>query len=53
MITTFVTARRWLVALMVAVMVAAAAYGPVLLDQVAGMSVSTPVYACQGPPGGC
>jgi hypothetical protein len=53
MITTFVATRRWLVALLVAVMVATAAYGPVLLDEVAGLSVSTPVYACQGPPGGC
>jgi hypothetical protein len=53
MITTFVATRRWLVALIVAVIVATAAYGPVLLDEVAGLSVSTPVYACQGPPGGC
>ncbi len=48
------TSRRWIVALVVAVMVAVtAAYGPVLLDEVAGISVSTPAYACNQPGGGC
>lgn len=46
------TSRRWIVAFIVAGMVAViAAYGPVLLNEVAGMSVSTPAYACQ-PAGG-
>ena len=53
MLTTFVATRRWLVALIVAAMVATAAYGPVLLDEVAGLSVSTPAYACNQPGGGC
>jgi|GEM_PF-2053075 len=46
------TSRRWIVALIVTAMVAVTlAYGPVLLDEVAGISVSTPAYACQ-PAGG-
>ena len=48
------TSRRWLVALSIAVMVAVtAAYGPVLLQEVAGIAVSTPAYACYQPGGGC
>ena len=48
----FQTSRRWLVALLVAALVVVtAAYGPVLFDEVAGVSVSAPVYACQ-PAGG-
>jgi len=55
MTTGFVqTSRRWLVALvMAALVIVTLAYGPVLLEQVAGVSVSTPVYACQAPAGGC
>ena len=48
------TSRRWIVALLVAAMVAVtAAYGPVLLEEVASLSVSTPVYACNQHGGGC
>ena len=55
MTTGFVqTSRRWLVALVVAALVVVTlAYGPVLLEQVAGVSVSTPVYACIPTGGGC
>lgn len=50
----FQTSRRWFVAVLVAAMVViTAAYGPVLLNEVAGVSVSTPVYACNGAGGGC
>jgi len=48
------TSRRWLVALAVAALVAVTtAYGLVVLEEVAGVSVSTPVYACNGAGGGC
>ena len=55
MTTGFVqVSRRWLVALVVtALVVVTLAYGPVLLEQVAGVSVSTPVYACVPTGGGC
>ena len=55
MTTNFVqTSRRWLMPLIVAALVAVmVAFGPVLLEQTAGVSVSTPVYACQAPAGGC
>ena len=46
--------RRWLIALLVAALVAVtAAYGPVALEM-AGVEAGTPVYACQaGGGGGC
>lgn len=45
--------RRWIVALIVAVLVAVtAAYGPVALEM-AGVAAGTPVYACHSPGGGC
>ena len=45
--------RRWLIALLVAALVAVtAAYGPVALEM-AGVAAGTPVYACTGPSGGC
>ena len=56
MTTTLVqTSRRWMVALiMVAVIAVTTTYGPVLLQEVAGVTVATPVYACQaGGGGGC
>lgn len=55
MTTGFVqTSRRWLVVLiMAALVIVTLAYGPVLLEQVAGVSVSTPVYACIPTGGGC
>lgn len=50
----FQTSRRWLVALAVAALVAVTVtYGPVLLEEVAGVAVSMPVYACNPPGGGC
>lgn len=46
--------RRWIVAFLFAAMLAVtAAYGPILLHEVAGVSVGTPVYACNSPGGGC
>lgn len=50
----FQTSRRWLMPLIVATLVAVmVAFGPVLLEQVAGVSVGTPVYACVPTGGGC
>jgi hypothetical protein len=46
--------RRWIVTFLLAAMIAVtAAYGPVLLYEVAGVSVSMPAYACNSPGGGC
>ena len=47
------TTRRWIVALIIAALIAVtAAYGPVALEM-AGVEAGTPVYACQSPSGGC
>jgi len=55
MTTNFVQAsRRWFMPLIVAALVAVmVAFGPVLVEQVAGVSVSTPAYACIPTGGGC
>ncbi len=55
MITSVVqTSRRWIVALIVAaIMALTIAYGPVFLTEVAGVSASTPAYACNPPGAGC
>lgn len=46
--------RRWIVAFLLAAMVAVtAAYGPILFHETVGMSVGTPIYACQQNGGGC
>lgn len=53
MTTGLQNTRRWIVALVIATLIAVtAAYGPVALEM-AGVKAATPVYACQGPAGGC
>ncbi|MEZ4614300.1 MAG: hypothetical protein R2867_02120 [Caldilineaceae bacterium] len=45
--------RRWIVALVVAMLIAVtAAYAPIALE-LAGVKAGTPVYACNQPGGGC
>ena len=54
MLTTLSIARRFVVALIIAALVAmTVAFGPVALEQVAGVDAGTSVFACQGPGGGC
>ena len=52
--STILPIRRRMVALMIAAVVAlSAAYAPVLLDEVAGTSLTDTVAACNGNGGGC
>ena len=45
--------RRSIVALIITALLAlSAAYGPVMLDEVAGIEAGTPAFACQGSGGG-
>jgi hypothetical protein len=47
------TTRRWIVALVIVTLMAAmAAYGPVALNM-AGVEAGTPLYACSHTGGGC
>lgn len=51
---TIRNARRQFVALVIAALVAvSAAYAPVLLDEMAGLSMSGTAVACSGSTGGC
>ena len=53
MTTGMQTTRRWIVALVIAAMVAVtAAYGPVALE-VAGVEAGTPAFACGHNGTGC
>ena len=56
MITGLQNTRRWIVAIVVAMLIAVtAAYGPVALEM-AGVEAGTPVYACthnSGSTGDC
>ena len=46
--------RRSIVALIITALIAlSAAYGPVMLDEVAGVDAGTPAFACQAGAGGC
>ena len=54
MLTTLSIARRGIVALLIAALVAVTvAFGPVALEQVAGIDAGTSVFACGNNSGGC
>lgn len=53
MITGLQKSRRWIVALVIATIIAVTAtYGPVALE-LAGIEAGTPAYACNQPGAGC
>lgn len=52
--TLFQRSHRWLLTLIVAAILAvAAAYAPVLVDNLTGTALVTSAYACQGQGGYC
>ncbi|MEZ4863996.1 MAG: hypothetical protein R3C14_21940 [Caldilineaceae bacterium] len=52
--TLLQSVRRWIFVLVVAAMVAASAtYAPILLDELAGATITPAAFACTHTGGGC